>query len=138
MGLIPGGSAGCLGGEKNSLMRVPKLPKPAPQAMANRLFTGRLPEGSGRKNSERLPASPEPNEVCEKGASLRSRTLMGRSVRNCLRFDQKSSGTRIAGLPNLGTYGALAGLEGCTPVGDALGFIAEGGIRLLNLPGTVY
>jgi hypothetical protein len=25
-------------------------------------------------------------------------------VRNCLRLDQKSSGTRIAGLPNLGTY----------------------------------
>src|SRR5690348_5366017 len=106
IGLIPGGKGGCLGGEKNSLMRVPKLPKPTPQLTANLLFTGRFPPGVERKDSARLPKKPAPKDVCVNGASLRSRILIGRSVRNCLRFDQKSSGTRIFGLPNLGTYGA--------------------------------
>src|SRR5690348_6983635 len=137
-GRIPGGRGGCFGGEKKSLTRSPNPPKFAPHATASLLFTRPLDAGRERKNSARLPATPAPKVVCVKGASLRSRTLTGRSVRNCFRFDQKSSGTRIAGLPNLGTYGALAGLEGCAPAGDALGFVAEGGIRLLNLPGTVY
>src|SRR5690242_13285517 len=103
MGVIPGGRGGCLGGEKNSLMRVPKPPKLAPQATANLLLMGRLPPGAERKDSARLPKKPAPKFVCVNGASLRSRILIGRSVRNCLRFDQKSSGTRIAGRPNLGT-----------------------------------
>src|SRR5690242_3494479 len=106
MGVMPGGRGGCLGGEKKSRIRVPNPPKFAPQATANRLLTGRLVEGPGRKNSARFPAIPEPNDATLKGASLRSRTLIGRSVRNCLRFDQKLSATRIGGLPNLGTYPA--------------------------------
>src|SRR5215831_16511077 len=101
--LIPGGRGGCLGGEKNSLRRVPKVPYPAPQATANLLLTGRFPPGTERKDSARFPKKPLPKLVCVNGASLRSRTLMGRSVKNCLRLDQKSSGTRIAGRPNLGT-----------------------------------
>src|SRR5215831_6680466 len=101
--LIPGGRGGCFGGEKNSLMRVPNPPKFAPQLTANRLFTGRFPPGAERKDSARLPKKPAPKFVCVNGASLRSRILIGRSVRNCLRFDQKSSGTRIFGLPNFGT-----------------------------------
>src|SRR5205085_699822 len=69
MGLMPGGRGACFGGEKNSLKRVPKVPKPAPQETAKRLFTRRFLSGSGRKNSAKLPASPEPKEVCVKGAS---------------------------------------------------------------------
>src|SRR5262249_45849561 len=104
MVLIPGGRGGCFGGERKSRMRVPKPSKFAPHATANRLLTWRLEEGPGLRNSPRFPRSPEPKEVCVNGASLRSRTLMGRSSRNCRRFDQKSSGTRILGLPNFGTY----------------------------------
>src|SRR5215467_9912662 len=137
MALIPGGRGGCFGGEKKSRMRVPKPPKFAPHATANRLLTGRLEEGPGLRNSPRFPRSPEPKEVCVKGASLRSRTLMGRSSRNCRRFDQKSSGTRIFGLPNLGTYaGGVCGADVCAA--GAWGLIAEGGTRLLILFGTVY
>src|ERR1051325_10183271 len=106
MGLMPGGRGGCFGGEKKPLMREPNPPKFVPQLTANLLLTRRFPPGVGRRDSARLPKKPAPKDVCVKGASLRSRTLMGRSVRNCLRLDQKSSGTRIFGLPNLGTYGA--------------------------------
>src|SRR5439155_21965981 len=66
-----------------TLFRSPKLP---PQETARRLLTGRFFSGSGRKYSATLPNSPAPKEVRMKGASLRSRTLTGRSVRNCLRF----------------------------------------------------
>src|SRR5438046_1146240 len=74
-GLIPGGKGACFGGEKNSLTRVPKVPKLPPQETARRLLTGRFFSGSGRKYSARLPNSPAPKEVRMKGASLRSRTL---------------------------------------------------------------
>src|SRR5262249_1704632 len=119
------------------MMRVPKPPKFVPHATARRLLTCRLEDGPGLKNSPRLPRSPEPKEVCVKGASLRSRTLMGRSSRNCRRFDQKSSGTRILGLPNFGIYaGGFCVGEVCAA--GAWGLIAEGGTRLLILFGTGY
>src|SRR5580704_262788 len=102
IGLIPGGSGACFGGEKNSLMRVPKPPKFEPQATASLLFTGPLGTGLELKKSLRLSPTPVPNEVFVKGASARSRSLMGRSTKNCLRFDQKLSGMRISGVPNLG------------------------------------
>src|SRR5690349_5212815 len=70
MGVIPGGRGGCLGGEKNSLMRVPNPPKFAPQLTAKRLLTGRFPPGAERKDSARLLKKPPPKEVCVKGASL--------------------------------------------------------------------
>src|SRR6266571_8019011 len=138
MGVIPGGRGGCFGGEKNSLMRAPNPPKFAPQLTANLLFIGRFPPGVDRKDSARLPKKPAPKEVCVKGASLRSRTLMGRSVRNCLRFDQKLSGMRISGLVNLGTAEAGTGTAGFRPAEDTLGFVISGGRRLIKLPGTVY
>ena len=101
--LIPGGSGACFGGEKKSLIRPPNPPKFEPHATASLLFAGPLYLRRGRKNSAKLPAIPEPKLVFVKGASARSRTLMGRSKRNCFRFDQKSSGMRMSGGWNLGT-----------------------------------
>src|SRR5437660_3713074 len=137
-GLIPGGSGGCFGGEKKSLTRSPNPPKFAPQATASLLFTRPLDAGRGRKNSARLPATPEPNVVSVKGASLRARTLTGRSVRNCFRLDQKSSAMRILGLVNFGTADDGTGTAGPRLAEDTLGFVISGGSRLINLPGTVY
>src|SRR6266478_779026 len=138
IGFIPGGSGACLGGEKKSLSRSPNPPKLAPQATASLLFTRPLDAGPGRKNSARLPATPEPKFVCVKGASLRSRTLTGRSVRNCLRFDQKLSGIRRSDFVNFGTAEDGTGTAGPRPAVDTLGFVISGGNRLINLPGTVY
>src|SRR5229473_4177969 len=132
MGLIPGGGGGCFGGEKKSLMRVPKPPKFAPQATANLLLTGRFAAGLERKNSERLLASPAPKEVCVKGASLRSRTLTGRSVKNCFKFDQKLSGMRMCGLPNFGTALAGTGIAGGEPPAGTLAFLSWGGKRSIK------
>src|SRR6266481_2410659 len=138
IGRIPGGSGACFGGEKKSLSRSPNPPKFAPQATASLLFTRPLDAGPGRKNSARLPAIPEPKFVCVKGASLRSRTLTGRSVRNCFRFDQKLSGMRRSGFVNFGTADVGTGTAGPRPAEDTLGFVISGGSRLINLPGTVY
>src|SRR6266571_5647506 len=93
--LIPGGRGACFGGERKSLIRPPNPPKFEPQATVSLLFTRPLYLSRGRKNSTKLPAIPEPKLVFVKGASARSRTLTGRSKRNCLRFDQKSSGMII-------------------------------------------
>src|SRR2546430_8574403 len=103
IGLTAKGKGACFGGEKNSLMRVPKPPKFDPHATASLLFTGPLAAGLDLKKSFRLSPTPVPKEVCVKGASLRSRTLTGRSMKNCLRLDQKLSGMRMAGASNLGT-----------------------------------
>src|SRR5713226_9084833 len=138
MGLIPGGRGGCFGGEKNSLMRVPKPPKFAPQATASLLFTSLLEAGLDLKNSARLLPTPIPKDVCEKGASLRSRTLIGRSTKNCLRFDQKLSGMRISGLANFGTAEAGTETAGAGPAPDTLALVSSGGRRLIKLPGTGY
>src|SRR5467141_1160850 len=138
IGFIPGGSGACLGGEKKSLIRSPNPPKLAPQATASLLFTRPRDAGPLRKNSARLPATPEPKVVCVKGASLRSRTLTGRSVRNCFRFDQKLSGMRRSGFVNFGTAEDGTGTAGARPAEDTLGFVIPGGRRLIKLPGTVY
>src|SRR6266581_9693252 len=138
IGLIPGGKGACFGGEKKSLSRPPNPPKFDPQATASLLFTCRLAVGRGRKNSARLPAIPEPKFVCVKGASLRSRTLTGRSTRNCLRFDQKLSGMRISGLANFGTAEAGTATAGSRPARDTLALLGSRGRRSINLPGTVY
>ena len=122
-GRIPGGSGACFGGEKKSLSRSPNPPKFAPQATANLLFTRPLDAGPGRKNSAKLPASPEPKFVCVKGASLRSRTFTGRSVRNCFRLDQKLSGMNRSGLVNFGTAEDGTGTAGARPTADTLGFV---------------
>src|SRR6266481_206974 len=102
-GFTAKGRGACFGGEKNSLMRVPNPPKFDPHATARRLFTGPLGTGPELKKSFRLSTTPAPNDVFVKGASARSRTLIGRSMKNCFRLDQKLSGMRISGLTNFGT-----------------------------------
>src|SRR6266852_9991567 len=138
IGFTAKGSGACFGGERNSLMRVPKPPKFDPQATASLLFTGPLGAGPELKKSFRLSPTPVPNDVWVNGASLRSRTLMGRSVRNCFRLDQKLSGMRISGLANFGTADAGTGTAGSGPPADTLAFEISSGRRLINLPGTVY
>src|SRR6266581_6148243 len=138
IGRIPGGSGACFGGEKKSLSRSPNPPKFAPQATASLLLTRPLDAGPGRKNSARLPAIPEPKFVCVKGASLRSRTLTGRSVRNCFRFDQKLSGMRRSGFVNFGTAEDGTGTAGPRAAEDTLGLFTERGKRLIKLSGTVF
>src|SRR5258707_8994280 len=138
IGFTAKGRGACLGGEKNSLMRVPNPPKFDPQATASRLFTGLFEAGLDLKNSARLSLRPVPKDVCVKGASLRSRTLTGRSVRNCFRFDQKLSGMRMSGLANFGTAEYGTATAGFGRPADTLGFVISGGRRLINLPGTIY
>src|ERR1700682_1190640 len=138
IGFTAKGRGVCFGGEKKSLMRVPKSPKFDPQATASLLFTGPLGAGPELKKSLRLSPTPAPNDVCVKGAPLRSRTLMGRSVRNCFRLDQKLSGMRISGLVNFGTAEDGTGTAGPRPAADTLGLVISGGRRLMKLPGTVY
>src|SRR6266704_337190 len=136
-GFTAKGKGGCFGGEKNSLMRVPKPPKFDPQATASLLLIGPLGAGRELKNSFRLSPTPVPKEVWVKGAPLRSRTLMGRSVKNCFRLDQKLSGMRMSGASNFGTAEAGTGTARSRPAADTLGFVISGGRRLINLPGTV-
>src|SRR6266478_9320251 len=138
IGFTAKGSGACFGGEKNSLMRVPKPPKFDPQATASLLFTGPLGVGLELKKSFRLSPTPVPKDVCVKGAPLRSRTLTGRSTRNCLRFDQKLSGMRISGFANFGTAEAGTGTAGSRPATDTLALLGSRGRRSINLPGTVY
>src|SRR5216684_6300818 len=135
IGFTAKGRGACLGGEKNSLMRVPNPPKFDPQATANLLFTGPFGAGPELKKSLRLSPTPAPNDVFVKGASARSRTLIGRSMKNCFRFDQKLSGIRISGLTNFGTAEEGTGIAGSEP--DTLGLVISGGRRLINLCGTV-
>src|SRR5438045_8440466 len=89
IGLTAKGKGACFGGEKNSLMRVPKPPKFDPHATASLLFTGPLAAGLELKKSVRLSPTPVPKEGCLKGASLRSRPLPGRPMRSCLGSDQE-------------------------------------------------
>src|SRR5712692_6161828 len=138
IGRIPGGRGACFGGEKKSLMRVPKPPKFDPQATASLLFTGLFEAGLELKNSFRFSPTPVPKDVCVKGASARSRTLIGRSTRNCLRFDKKLSGMRMSGGSNFGTAEDGIGTAGPRPPADTLALVISGGRRLINLPGTVY
>src|SRR5215472_16764102 len=91
MGLLVKLAGGSFAGKKNSLMRPPKPPKLEPQETASRLFTGPLGAGRELKKSPRLEKTLPPKLVFTKGAPGRSVTLTGRSVRNCLRFDQKLS-----------------------------------------------
>src|SRR5580704_12980656 len=106
-GLLVKFAGGSFAGKNASLMREPNPPKFVPHDTASRLFTG--PFGTGRelKKSLKLSKTPAPNPGFTNGASARSLTLIGRSVRNCLRLDQKLSGMSRAGAPNRGT--AVAG-----------------------------
>src|SRR5260370_35151117 len=126
------------GVKKKPERRRPTPPKLAPHATSSLLFIRRLGDGPDLKNSQRLPPIPGPEDVCVKGASLRSRMLTGRSVRNCFRFDQKLSAMRISGRPNLGTALAGTGIAGAAPAVGTLGLFTERGRRLIKLSGTVF
>src|SRR2546427_5304299 len=138
IGLTAKGKGGCFGGEKNSLMRVPKPPKFDPHATASLLFTGPLAAGRELKKSFRLSPTPVPKDVCVKGASLRSRTLTGRSVRNCLRLDQKLSGMRMSGRSNLGTAEAGTGTPDSRPAASTFRLLILRGRRMIILFRTRY
>src|SRR5277367_789640 len=115
-GLLVKFAGGSLVGKKTSLIREPNPPKFAPHDTANRLFTG--PFGPGREltKSLKLSTTPAPNAGFTKGAPARSCTFIGRSVRNCFRFDQKLSGISKAGAPNWGTADAGTGMTSCAQI----------------------
>src|SRR5580698_7119267 len=137
-GLLVKFAGGSFAGKNASLMRDPKPPKFVPQETARRLFTG--PFGTGRelKKSLKLSITPAPNTVFTKGAPGRSVTLTGRSVRNCLRLDQKLSGISRSGAPNLGTAAAGTGTASWSREADTPDFIASGGTRLTIRSGTIF
>src|ERR1700730_18152839 len=133
---MPGGSGGTFDGEKNSLTRYPNPPKFAPQFTARRLFIG--PFGTGRelKKSFKLSLKSPPYTS---GASVECTlgfTLMGFSVRNCLRLDQKPSVMTRSGVWKLGIAEAGPGTDGCAFVFGAPGLLGFGGQRLIKLLGT--
>src|SRR6267154_50139 len=107
IGLLVTCRGGSFVGAKASLIRYKKPPKFEPQFTANLLLSGPLGTGRELKNSLKFSLTPPPKRLRVKGASGRSTTLIGRSVRNCFRLDQKLSATRCAGAPKRGT--ALAG-----------------------------
>src|SRR5208282_1976870 len=135
-GLLVKFAGGSFVGKKASLSRVPNPPKFVPHDTASRLFTGPLGTGRELKKSLKLSITPAPNTALTKGAPGRSVTLTGRSVRNCLRLDQKLSGIKRAGAPNLGTAAAGTGTACWAP--DTAGFVASGGTRLTIRSGTIF
>src|SRR5580692_6917002 len=136
-GLLVKFAGGSFVGKKTSLMRDPNPPKFVPQETARRLLTG--PFGTGRelKKSLKLSNTPVPKPGLTNGASARSRTLTGRSVKNCLRLDQKFVGIRIEGGPNLGTAAAGTGTASCAEA-DTPPLVASGGTRLTIRSGTIF
>jgi hypothetical protein len=101
-----------LTGKKSSLIRWPKPPKLPPQLMAKRLLMGPLGTGLELKKSLRLSETPPPKEEGMSGERKPGLTLTGRSVRNCLRLDQKPSVTTFLGGSKLGTRGDGTCAEG--------------------------
>src|ERR1700747_1227242 len=97
------------------------------------------PFGAGRelRNSFRLSPSPPPKDVRVNGASARSFTLMGRSVRNCRRLSQKLSGTMCEGGPKDGTAVAGTGTAGSALPGEGFRLVILGGRRVMIESGTV-
>src|SRR5436853_2123246 len=106
-GLLVTCRGGSLVGEIASRRRKKKPPKLEPQSTVSREFSGPLGTDRELRNSLKFSLTPPPKLVRVKGASGRSTTFTGRSVRNCFRFDQKSSETKCFGAPKRGT--ALAG-----------------------------
>src|ERR1700737_1429082 len=94
IGFTANGSGACLAGKKNSLTRSVNPPKPAPQFTSRPLFPRDFGTGRELKNSLKLSATPAPNAPCVKGTPLRSVMRTGRSVKNCLKLDQKLSEIR--------------------------------------------
>src|SRR5215469_16380546 len=124
-GWIPGGRGAGLDGRKNSLRRSVKPPKLPPQSTSRRLLTTAFETLGAERKNLRFSAMPEPKEFLVKGTSERSTILTGRSKRNCLRFDQKSSG-----IADSDTGTICSGPE-------RLGFLNSSGRRLIS-PATCY
>src|ERR1700730_19099119 len=113
---MPGGSGAGLLGEKNSFNRSGKLPKLPPQSTSSRLLIGAFDAAGADRKNRRFSFSPEPNEDFVNGTSSRSIILTGRSNRNCLKLDQKSSGIRCAGVPKSGSASRETGITSSGPV----------------------
>src|ERR1700753_3894043 len=124
---MPGGSGGCFVGEKNSFSRYPNPPKLVPQFTASRLFIGPFGTGLFLKNSDRLSLKPQTYSSGIKVECTFGFTLIGFSVRNCLRFDQNPSVTTCWGVLNLGTAESGTGLASCTEGSVTSGFVIPGG-----------
>src|SRR5580700_4511367 len=133
---MPGGSGGTFDGEKNSLMRYPNPPKFAPQFTARRLFIGPFGTGFELKKSFRFSLNPPPYWSGIRVECTLGFTLMGFSVRNCLRLDQKPSVTTRSGVWKLGTAEAGTGMDCCALGLVAPGFVESGGKRSIKLLGT--
>src|SRR5579863_2184833 len=110
-GFISKGKGGCLVGEKSSLTRAPKPPKPSTQPVESLLSEGPLGTGLLLKKSRKLFQKPAPYSSGIRSDFTSPWILTGRSNRNCLKLDQKSSGMRIAGRPKRGTTGDEPGGE---------------------------
>src|ERR1700722_15843633 len=133
---MPGGRGGCFVGEKNSLMRPPKPPKFDPQLTARRLLIGPLGTGLDLKKSFRLSLNPPPYSSGIRFDCRLGLTLIGFSVRNCLRFDQNPSVTTCCGVLNLGTAEAGTGRASWTEGSVTSGLFIPGGMRSIKLLGT--
>src|SRR5271154_2670393 len=137
-GLLVKFAGGSFAGKKASLSREPNPPKLVPQETASRLFTGPFGAELELKKSLKLLTTPAPNAGFTKGAPGRFATFTGRSVRNCLRLDQKLSGISSSGAPNLGTAEAGTGTASWSREADTPVFIASGGTRLTIRSGTIF
>src|ERR1700685_3906366 len=135
-GWIPGGRGGFFVGEKNSLRRYPNPPKFVPQFTANRLFIGPFGTGFDLKKSFRFSLNPPPYSFGIKVECTFGLTLIGFSVRNCLRFDQNPSVTTCCGVLNLGTAEAGTGRASWTEGSVTSGLFIPGGMRSIKLLGT--
>src|SRR5580698_1538181 len=133
---MPGGRGGCFVGEKNSLMRPPKPPKFDPQFTARRLLSGPFGTGLDLKKSFRFSLNPPPYSSGIKFDCRFGFTLIGFSVKNCLRFDQKPSVTTRSGVLNFGTAEAGTGFASWTAGSSTSGLFIPGGMRFMKLLGT--
>src|SRR5215471_12602579 len=137
-GLLVTCRGGSLVGKKNSLTRYPNPPKLAPQFTASLLLSGPLGAGRELRKSFRLSLKCPPYSSGMSGESRSPLTLIGFSVRNCLRLDQKPSVTTRRGTVNVGTSERDADADCCGRDAGALGLLASGGSRFINEPGNVF
>src|SRR5580693_4231902 len=136
-GLLVKFAGGSFAGKNASLMREPNPPKFVPQFTASRLFSG--PFGTGRelKKSFKLSLNPPPYSSGISGEWVVPDSLIGFSVRNCLRLDQKPSVTNFVGVPNFGTAEEGTGIARA-PGSGARGLFISGGSRLIIESGNVF
>src|ERR1700677_2455878 len=117
-------------------MGKPKPPKFEPQLTASRLFIGPFGTGLDLKKSLRFSLNPPPYSSGIRFDCKFGLTLIGFSVRNCLRFDQNPSITTRWGVLNLGTADAGTGRASWTEGSATSGLVISGGMRLIKSLGT--